>query len=82
MDGFQIGKANHKGGGCCNKPFGCTRRDGGCLFPQHPWKRAMLDGDTSVRCQASSIDGQCILKSGHDGSHDLGRVTDDAEGSK
>lgn len=67
--------------GCCGKPVGCTIRS--CWLGQHPWKRAMLDRDTDVRCQAVSYRAdengvvrggagtqmQCALRNGHAGRH-------------
>jgi hypothetical protein len=67
--------------GCCGKPVGCKIRT--CWLGQHPWKRAVLDHDDAIRCQAVSycadehgvVRGgadtqmQCALANGHDGAH-------------
>lgn len=62
--------------GCCGKPRGCSRTDAGCAHLRHPWKRAVLSGETSVRCQATcvrshpetgeAVNMQCVLRNGHE----------------
>ena len=71
-DTFQFG-VNHPGLRCCGKPVGCTITHDGCAHLRHPWKRAHVFGDVTVRCQARSLDDsgtvvQCGLFHGHDGS--------------
>ena len=60
------------GARCCGKPRGCRMTHGGCLFLRHPWKRAMLFDDRTVRCQAMGVDPatgcatQCDQMHGHE----------------
>lgn len=66
---------------CCTKPRGCMITNPSCLFLKHPWKRANVFHDPTVRCQATSVDDgtvsgewrqlQCRLLNGHDGPHDV-----------
>jgi hypothetical protein len=68
---FAFGPSKVQGHDCCGKPRGCNMRHDGCVYPQHPWKRAVLDNDTTVRCQGISVDPdtnqqrQCPLRHGH-----------------
>jgi hypothetical protein len=59
------------GSACCGKPRGCTMTHDGCSYLRHPWKRAVVYGDETVRCQAAGVlDGvpvQCALMNRHDG---------------
>jgi hypothetical protein len=76
-ESFQFGnpKVNEHGFSCCGKPRGCTMTHEGCAYLSHPWKRAMVFGDTTVQCQATGVDPesgeqtQCSLLNGHDGAH-------------
>jgi hypothetical protein len=54
---FEFGnpKVNAAGFSCCGKPVGCTIKSDGCAYLHHPWKRAHVFGDPTVRCQAKSI---------------------------
>jgi hypothetical protein len=67
---FRLGHPNlPDSANCCGKPIGCTATDG-CLMLSHPWKRAMLFDDRTVRCQAwtgGASPEQCLLLNGHDG---------------
>jgi len=76
MAGFQFGspKVNVTSVTCCGKPRGCDMTHDGCLYLHHPWKRAIVFGDTTVQCQAMGLelDGrrtQCVLLHGHSGGH-------------
>src|SRR4051812_19555627 len=55
---------------CCGKPVGCTMTHDGCAYLRHPWKRAMVYGDTSAPCQSEAIQRgrrvQCVLLHGHE----------------
>lgn len=71
---LQIGDARLNAHACCGKPRGCTMTHDGCAYLRHPWKRAMVFCDTTVRCQARGTDPetgedfQCPLLNGHDGA--------------
>lgn len=72
---FEFGnpKVNAAGFRCCGKPRGCTMRHEGCAYRNHPWKRAVLDNDPTVRCQKTWLPpgsqefAQCVLLNGHSG---------------
>lgn len=76
---FEFGnpKVNAAGFSCCGKPVGCTIKSEGCAYLHHPWKRAHVFGDPTVRCQATClrphpdsgvvVGMQCSLKHGHEG---------------
>jgi hypothetical protein len=68
MTEFQFGnpRVNAVTQHCCGKPRGCTMTHEGCVYLKHPWKRAMLFNDTTVRCQATAQSGQCTLNHGHE----------------
>lgn len=80
---FEYGnpRVNAAGFQCCGKPVGCTSQAEGCAYLHHPWKRAIVFGDTSVRCQATCsrphpVTGEmaaweCSSNNGHDGDHTL-----------
>lgn len=76
MTEFQFGnpKVNEHSGSCCGKPQGCTMTHDGCLYLRHPWKRANVFGDETVRCQAvrvnpeTNVQEQCELNHGHEGA--------------
>lgn len=65
------------GADCCGKPVGCTNANANCLYLRHPWKRALLFGDTDVRCQCKALSDtpsvwrQCGLKNKHEGPCEL-----------
>jgi len=44
LGNFEFGKpkVNAAGFRCCGKPIGCSVRDEGCAYLNHPWKRTVL----------------------------------------
>lgn len=71
MDDFRIG-GESPNPYCCGKPFGCTNVDKNtCSFPRHPWKRAVVLGDTTIPCPAIGIKNgkeiHCSLMANHEG---------------
>lgn len=82
-DNFRFGRPLKHAVACCTKPVGCAITDEGCLFLRHPWKRANVFHDPTVRCQAKGygpepdpdhpgrlLERQCALLHGHEGAHD------------